>query len=61
MIVGLQKLPEQGESNNIKSGFVFYTVTLKKKTKHVSNNLFSLYFIKESVWDGLDMNDYENP
>lgn len=62
MIVGLQKLPEQAESNDIKSGFVFYTVSLLKKTnkKHVSNNLFSLYFIKESVWGGLDMNYYEN-
>ena len=62
MIVGLQKLPEQAESNDIKSGFVFYTVSLLKKTnkKHVSNNLFSLYFIKESVRGGLDMNYYEN-
>lgn len=36
MIVGLQKLPEQAESNDIKSGFIFYSLSFKKQTKNMS-------------------------
>ena len=51
--MGLQKLPEQAESNKV---WICILHSLSLKKKHVSNNLFSLYFIKESVWGGLDMN-----